>query len=268
MEEGEVANRYTARQPRSWFRRSFVFRCQADSQRNISIAINYVMELYEQATIERMGRHFRAVLEEMTRNVDGRIGEVTILSDAERAQLKGWNRTEQEYPQGDCYPNGEYEVPQGEIETALAQVWCEVLKLERIGRHDDFFQCGGRSLSATQLMSKIRSRLDLDLPLRALFERSTVARFAELIATAKKIEIPPMRLAGPMADVSTRVAALSGEKRKLERLAGKAQTAANANPGPQAQRRSTLASPSMLPLGNMKSRPDEKFYNVLYEKKG
>jgi amino acid adenylation domain-containing protein len=88
-------------------------------------------------------------------------------------------------PKGNCYPKGEYEAPQGEIETALAPVWCEVLKLERIGRHDDFFQCGGHSLLATQLISKIRSRLDLDLPLRALFERSTVARFAELIGVRR-----------------------------------------------------------------------------------
>jgi hypothetical protein len=49
----------------------------------------------------------------------------------------------------------------------------------------------GHSLLATQLISKILSRLDLDVPLKALFERSTVARFAELIATAKKNDIPP-----------------------------------------------------------------------------
>ena len=98
--------------------------------------------------------------------------------------------------EGDCYPKAEYEAPQGEIETPLALIWSEVLKLERAGRHDDFFQCGGHSLLATQLISKIRSRLDLDLPLKALFERSTVARFAELIATAKKSDIPLMRPGG------------------------------------------------------------------------
>jgi hypothetical protein len=71
-----------------------------------------------------------------------------------------------------------------------------------------------------------------------------------------------------MADVSTSVAALSGEKRKLERLGWKAQTAANANPGPQA--------PASLDFGfafDVAAREHEvkagceKFYNVLYEKK-
>ena len=71
----------------------------AESGEKIRVGINYATELYEPATIERMARHFRAVVETMTRNADSRIGEVTILSDAERAQLEEWNRTEREYPQ-------------------------------------------------------------------------------------------------------------------------------------------------------------------------
>src|SRR4029077_5406369 len=74
-----------------------IFRTSAEKA-EIRISLNYMMELYEPATMERMSRHFRAVLEAMARNAESRIGEVTILSDAERLQLEGWNRTEQEYP--------------------------------------------------------------------------------------------------------------------------------------------------------------------------
>jgi amino acid adenylation domain-containing protein/FkbM family methyltransferase len=70
-----------------------------ESGGKIRVGINYATELYERGTIERMGGHFRAVVEEMTRNADGRIEEVSILSEAERAELEGWNRTEREYPQ-------------------------------------------------------------------------------------------------------------------------------------------------------------------------
>jgi amino acid adenylation domain-containing protein/non-ribosomal peptide synthase protein (TIGR01720 family) len=70
-----------------------------ESAGKIRVGINYATELYEQATIERMAGHFRAVVEEMTRNADRRIGEVTLLSNAERTELEEWNRTEQEYPQ-------------------------------------------------------------------------------------------------------------------------------------------------------------------------
>ena len=95
IEDGDVGTIMTVP---TWLRRSLIFRTNAESA-GIRIWINYMMELYEPATMERMGRHFRAVLEEMARNVESRIGEVTILSDAERVQLEGWNRTEQEYPQ-------------------------------------------------------------------------------------------------------------------------------------------------------------------------
>src|SRR6202165_2670836 len=70
-----------------------------ESGGKIKVGINYATELYERGTIERMGGHFRAVVAEMSRNADSRMGEITILSDAERAQMEGWNRTEQEYPQ-------------------------------------------------------------------------------------------------------------------------------------------------------------------------
>src|SRR5262249_36373785 len=52
---------------------------------------------------------------------------------------------------------------------------------------------GGHSLLATRLVSKIRSRLDVDLPLKALFERGSVAQLAQLIAKAEKSEIPPIQ---------------------------------------------------------------------------
>src|SRR5262249_3946781 len=54
-------------------------------------------------------------------------------------------------------------------------------------------ELGGHSLLATRLISKIRSRLDIDLPLKALFEHGSVAQLAELIAKAEKSEIPPIR---------------------------------------------------------------------------
>ncbi|MCU1350199.1 MAG: tycC4, partial [Acidobacteria bacterium] len=95
-------------------------------------------------------------------------------------------------PEADAYARKEYEPPQGEIEAALTAIWQELLHVERIGRHDNFFELGGHSLLATQVISKIRGRLDADLPLKTLFERSTVAQLAESIATAGKNGIPPI----------------------------------------------------------------------------
>jgi amino acid adenylation domain-containing protein len=71
--------------------------------------------------------------------------------------------------------------PRSETEKKLAGWWAEVLGLDSISIHDNFFELGGHSLTATKLISRIRTGLRIDVPLRGLFERPTVARFSEYI---------------------------------------------------------------------------------------
>jgi amino acid adenylation domain-containing protein len=68
--------------------------------------------------------------------------------------------------------------PRNETEEALAEIFAEVLGLPRVGAEDDFFALGGHSLTATQVLSRVRSRLGADLPPRALFDHPTVAALA------------------------------------------------------------------------------------------
>ena len=84
-------------------------------------------------------------------------------------------------PEAAAYAGRDFEAPLGDIESALAQIWCDVLKLERIGRHDQFFDLGGNSLMAMQVVSRVRQRLVTELPLRELFAAPTVARLAARI---------------------------------------------------------------------------------------
>ena len=69
--------------------------------------------------------------------------------------------------------------PEGALEIVLAALWADVLGLEQVGRHDDFFALGGHSLSATRLYARLKETLQIALPLRALFERRTPAALAE-----------------------------------------------------------------------------------------
>ena len=84
-------------------------------------------------------------------------------------------------PDEDAYATQTYEAPQGEMERKLAEIWAEVLKLEKVGRHDNFFALGGHSLLATRLVGRVRSLLGVDLTIRTLFEVPSVAGLAKIV---------------------------------------------------------------------------------------
>ena len=58
--------------------------------------------------------------------------------------------------------------PRNEVEEKLVAIWEEVLGVERVGIHDNFFELGGHSLLATRVISQIRDRFEVELPLREL----------------------------------------------------------------------------------------------------
>jgi arthrofactin-type cyclic lipopeptide synthetase C len=79
----------------------------------------------------------------------------------------------------------EYVEPQDELETALAQIWAEVLQVERVGRHDHFFELGGHSLLAMRMVAQVRQQLGLELVLADLFANPELAAVAECLCVAQ-----------------------------------------------------------------------------------
>ncbi len=71
--------------------------------------------------------------------------------------------------------------PRGPVEQILAEIWAQVLKVERVGAFDHFFELGGHSLTATQALARIRQVFGVDFQLRSLFEEPTVAGLAEIL---------------------------------------------------------------------------------------
>jgi amino acid adenylation domain-containing protein len=78
-------------------------------------------------------------------------------------------------------PEDRREQPAASVEEALAALWKDLLGLKRVGRQDNFFESGGHSLLAMQLVAKIQKRFNIDFPLRNIFECQTLAGMAELI---------------------------------------------------------------------------------------
>ena len=77
-----------------------------------------------------------------------------------------------------------YVAPRTPIEEAVAEMWCEVLRLDRVGVHDDFFALGGHSLRITQVISRIRTAFGVDLALRSVYEAPNIEAIAEAITFA------------------------------------------------------------------------------------
>lgn len=75
--------------------------------------------------------------------------------------------------------------PRTELEEELAGIWAEVLKVERVGISDNFFDLGGHSLLATRLIFQLREHFHVDVPLRALFEAPTIAALAPVIVQSQ-----------------------------------------------------------------------------------
>ena len=90
-----------------------------------------------------------------------------------------------------------FEPPRSPLEADLAAIFCDLLGVERAGVHDSFFDLGGHSLRATQLVSRIRDVLGVELPLRRVFEGPTVGELAGAITAARDVPGAPRATAIP-----------------------------------------------------------------------
>uniref|UniRef100_UPI003985309B non-ribosomal peptide synthetase n=17 Tax=Burkholderia pseudomallei TaxID=28450 RepID=UPI003985309B len=94
-------------------------------------------------------------------------------------------------PADDAYARAEYEAPQGAKEEALAEIWRDLLQVDRISRHDNFFQLGGHSLLAISLGDMMRER-GLHADVRTLFNAETLAALAAQSGTDSiDVDVPP-----------------------------------------------------------------------------
>nr|WP_318297865.1 non-ribosomal peptide synthetase [Pseudomonas cichorii] len=93
-------------------------------------------------------------------------------------------------PEGEAFVSRIHEPPQGATETALAQVWQQLLDVERVGRNDHFFELGGHSLLAMRLIAHVRQRLGAELRLMDIFAHPVLEAMAKGLAQAARSSQP------------------------------------------------------------------------------
>ena len=89
-------------------------------------------------------------------------------------------------PDGNIATGTEYERPRNKNEEILVEIWGEVLSVENIGINHDFFHLGGHSLKATSLVSKIHKELNVEVPIKEIFQCPTIKGISEYIESIEK----------------------------------------------------------------------------------
>ncbi len=171
--------------------------------------------------------------------------------------------------------------PRTPVEERLAALWCELLRVERVGVHDSFFELGGHSLLATRLLARLRTAFGVEVPLRRILEEPTLGAVAAAVEAAGEPS-PPGPLshphshppgrggnAAPTSDVSSGGGAPSpgGRECGWERGSGGEGPAATS---PTAPRLPATPRPDPLPLTFGQERlwvldrlePESPWYNV------
>jgi len=82
-----------------------------------------------------------------------------------------------------------YVAPRTPLEQEMARIWEQVLKVKGVGIYDNFFALGGHSLLATQVISRVNESLQIELPLRMMFEQPTIAGLALVVAQRQALAV-------------------------------------------------------------------------------
>ncbi|MDG6403915.1 AMP-binding protein, partial [Pseudomonas quasicaspiana] len=130
------------------------------------------------------------ILEQLPRNANGKLDR-KVLPGIDIGQLQ----------------SQAYVAPRNELEQTLADIWAEVLKVDQVGIHDNFFELGGHSLLATQIASRVQNALQRNVPLRAMFECSTVEQLAGYIEGLESNEMTEEK-ADRLSDLMAQLEAL------------------------------------------------------------
>jgi surfactin family lipopeptide synthetase C len=104
--------------------------------------------------------------------------------------------------------NEHFVAPSNPIEAVLAKIWAEVLRIERVGINDNFFEVGGHSLLATQVISRIYNTFLLEIAVRSLFDAPTIRELAEVLV--KQESVPGQTLA--VAQLQQKIEEMSPEE--------------------------------------------------------
>lgn len=158
---------------------------------------NYSTDLFEHSTIERMAEQFEQLLESAVASPDQRIDEFELSGlDASHGVRITSRAAHAPAAQSPAYAasNGE---PQNAIEEALAAIWSQVLGIEKINTHDNFFALGGDSIISIQIIARAAQQ-GIRLTPKHFFQHQTIAELAAVAGTTPAAQAEQGPITGPV----------------------------------------------------------------------
>jgi pimeloyl-ACP methyl ester carboxylesterase len=148
----------------------------------LEVALEYSTDLFEAATMRQILIDYKAILESMRTDLEGRISDVQIAKKGMPTGIPPSCAVHQE-----CATQNDANQTDA-IRSRLVEIWQTVLGKRPIGVHDDFFELGGDSLRAARLFALINQSFGRALTLGTLFQAPTVAALAKIISEAKSTD--------------------------------------------------------------------------------
>ncbi|MEH2026360.1 non-ribosomal peptide synthetase [Nostoc sp.] len=167
----------------------------------ISGNLEYNTDLFKAETIALMVENFSTLLQSIVSNPDQTISNLPLLTFPSDRLILGDRQTKRIYngnidirslPEAEMDRSdlkAAFVAPRTPIEEQMAEIWSRVLAIAEVGIHDNFFELGGNSLLASQLIFFVRETFQVDLPLKTLFEKSTIEALAQVIETVRRVGV-------------------------------------------------------------------------------
>jgi amino acid adenylation domain-containing protein/non-ribosomal peptide synthase protein (TIGR01720 family) len=158
---------------------------------------NFSTDLFEHSTIERMAEQFEQLLYSVVASPDRRLDEFVLAGlDTPHVARLAPQTTHAHERQSPAYAsNGE---PQDAVEEALAAIWSQVLGIERISTHDNFFALGGDSIISIQIIARAAQQ-GIRLTPKHFFQHQTIAELAAVAGTTPAAQAEQGLVTGPLA---------------------------------------------------------------------
>jgi acyl carrier protein len=139
----------------------------------------YNTDLFDAQTIERWMQYFVTLMSGIVANPEQRVLDLPIELNAGEGKKK--EAQDSRAPVTSRQLEEGYVAPRDETEQVLAEIWAEVLGVERVGIENKFFDLGGNSLVALQIIVRVLNTFQVELTMRHIFESPTVAQLAATI---------------------------------------------------------------------------------------